>query len=104
MDILVQVLVALILAHPRAIAITIIVGGVWTMLGAAWQSIPSATRDGWERRWPRWIGVIRFLVELISNVIKAFQIARYQVVQAKVRPAIAETPVAVETPSGESAR
>ncbi len=99
MELLVQLLAPWIAAHPRALAYFTVVVSIWFALGAAWQAIPSATRDGWERKYPRQIGFIRMLVELISNVVKAYQIGKFQVAQGKVRPNIAQAEPSAEAKS-----
>ncbi len=106
---LIQLLIPLIVSHPRALAIALIAGVAQGLLAAAWQTIPSAVRDGWERKHPRAVGVARFLVELIANVVKATQIANHNVIQGKPRPEVAPImvrPVEVAVPGteGESSR
>jgi hypothetical protein len=89
MEELIQILVPMILAHPRGLAYAALVTSVMFVLGLVWQAIPARIRDAWERKYPRLTGAIRIVVELISNVLKAIQIARHQVIKGEVRPAIA---------------
>ncbi len=76
MEALAAALAAYLVAHPRALAVVVESFGILSLIAFAWKAIPEQKRAAWEVRYPRRVGVLRFVCRLAPEFIGMFFAAR----------------------------
>ncbi len=70
-------LVALAKAHPCIATVL----GLWLALSVGWKAQAKERRDEWTKLYPRAIGVLRFALELLPDLLGAARVLLWQVVR-----------------------
>lgn len=85
--------------------------GALSSVVALWKMVPAATRAALELRYPRPVGLLRALSDLLPDLVGFLRTGRYQVVEGKPRSTIAvprelttSQRVRIEQAGGEVAR
>lgn len=72
-------LVALAKSHPYVAAAL----GLWLVLSLGWKAQPKEKREAWGKAYPRPIGVLRFMLELLPDLLGGARVLVYQVVRGQ---------------------
>lgn len=80
-------------AHPYIAA----AAGLWLMLSLGWKAQPKEKRDELAKAYPRLIGVLRFFLELLPDLLGAARVLFFAVIRGQASrgtPAVIDDPLA----------
>lgn len=72
---LIAMLIELAKAHPRVTAALVL----WFMLSSGWKAQPKEKRDAWSKAYPRPIGIMRFFLEILPDIVGGGRVLLWQV-------------------------
>lgn len=87
---MIAALIALAKAHPYVTAALLL----WFALSTGWKAQPKEKRDEWSKAYPRPLGVLRFFLEILPDLLGAGRVFVWQVIRgiASREPSLTSAP------------